>query len=170
MQGWTNKEHNDIVVFMIPTLVDLGSPAPWAVLPPGIHDATLAEIEAVFATTPHRQWLFAGFVRMASALRAAGCQVAYLDGSFTTAKPHPDDYDGCWDHNGIDFAKIDPVLLDFNGKREAQKRKYQGEMFPALTLNGPSGTFLDFFRSEKFSGRPKGILRVSLAALKGATP
>jgi hypothetical protein len=155
---------------MIPELIQLGSSAPWAVLPQGIYDASLSEIHGAFATTPHRQWLFAGFVRMATALHSAGCQVVYLDGSFTTAKPHPDDYDGCWDHSGMDFAKLDPVLLDFRGKREAQKRKYQGEMFPALPPNGASGTFLDFFQIEKFSGHPKGILRVSLAALKGVAP
>ena len=155
---------------MIPALIELASPAPWAVLPPGVHDAQLSEIEGMFASTPHRQWLFAGFLRGATALQIAGCQTVYLDGSFTTAKPHPDDYDGCWDHKGIDFARLDPVLLDFNGKREAQKRKYQGEMFPALSPNGSNGTFLDFFQIEKFSGLPKGILRVSLAALKGARP
>lgn len=169
MARQTSDKHNDIVVFMIPPLIDLGSPAPWPVLPPGIFEASLSEIKMAFATTPHREWLFAGFLRMAAALQAAGCQTAYLDGSFTTEKPHPDDYDGCWDHNGMDFARLDPVLLIFAGKREEQKRKYQGEMFPALTLNGTSGTFLDFFQIEKFSGLPKGILRISLAALNGAT-
>lgn len=155
---------------MIPSLIDLGSPAPWPVIPPGIYDATFSEIDAVFATTPHRTWLFQGFVRACNALKLAGGQIVYLDGSFTTGKDHPGDFDGCWDHVGIDFAKLDPVLLDFNGKREAQKRKYQGELFPAFSPNGPGGTFLDFFQIEKFSGRPKGILRVSLAALNGATP
>ncbi|WP_428489108.1 DUF6932 family protein [Rhodopila sp.] len=169
-EPWTFDGHNDIVVLMIPGLIDLGSPSPWPVLPPGIYEASLSEIEMAFATTPHRRWLFAGFLRMAAALKTAGCRTAYLDGSFTTGKPHPDYYDGCWDHNSIDFARLDPVLLNFTRKREEQKRKYQGEMFPALTLNGTSGTFLDFFQIEKFSGLPKGILRVSLAVLNGATP
>jgi hypothetical protein len=155
---------------MIPSLVTIAPSAPWPVLPPGIHDATMAEVSFTFATTPHRQWLFDGFVRAADALRIAGCGILYLDGSFTTGKPHPDDYDGCWDPNGIDFSILDPVLLDFSNKRAAQKRKYLGEMFPALALNGTSGTFLDFFQVEKFSGQPKGIIRISLAASKGTTP
>lgn len=155
---------------VIPALVSVAADAPWPVLPPGIHDTSLAEIAAVFATTPHRQWLFDGFTRAADALRLAGCACLYLDGSFTTGKPHPHDYDGCWDHRGIDFALLDPVLLEFADKRAAQKRKYLGEMFPALSPNGASGTFLDFFQIEKFSGAPKGILRITLAASKGPTP
>lgn len=153
---------------MVPSLIDMRG-APWPVLPSGVHAATLAEIQARFANTPHRKWLFNGFIRAADALRVAGCRILYLDGSFVTGKPHPDDYDGCWEHIGIDFTLLDPVLLDFAGKREAQKRKYQGELFPALASNGVRGTFLDFFQVEKFSGVPKGILRVSLGAL-GASP
>ncbi|WP_230772042.1 DUF6932 family protein [Sphingomonas sp. Leaf4] len=148
---------------VIPALINVAANAPWAVLPPGIHDATLSEVESAFATTPHRQWLFEGFQRVADALQVAGCTVVYLDGSFTTGKPHPEDYDGCWDHTGIDFTKLDPVLLDFSNKRAAQKRKFLGEMFPALSLNGPGGTFLDFFQIEKFSAQPKGIIRILLA-------
>jgi len=87
----------------------------------------MAEVASVFATTPHRQWLFDGFTRAADALSVAECSVVYLDGSFTTGKPHPEDYDGCWDHEGMNFALLDPVLLDFSHKRAAQKRKYLGE-------------------------------------------
>jgi hypothetical protein len=155
---------------MIPPLIDIGPPTPWSVLPPGIYDATLTEVEAAFATTPHRQWLFGGFVRVTEALRIAGCHTAYLDGSFITGKPHPDDFDGCWDHAGIDFGLLDPILKTFANKREAQKKKYFGEMFPAGSTAAPGFTFLNFFQIEKFSQRPKGIVRVSLGPPKGAPP
>lgn len=155
---------------MIPDLIDLGSPCPWAVLPPGIHDTTLAEVEARFATTPHRKWLFDGFVRVTEALAAAGCRFAYLDGSFVTAKPHPGDFDGCWDHVGVDLAKLDPVLLKFDNNRAAQKAKYLGEMFIAGMPNGTGGPFVDFFQVEKSSGQTKGILRIPLAPPEGASP
>lgn len=154
---------------MIPSLIDIGAPAPWPVLPPGIHDTEFTEIEAVFAGTPHRQWLFGGFVRATDALAAAGCKTVYLDGSFVTGKPHPDDFDGCWDHTGVDLSLLDPVLKSFEPKRLKQKRKYFGEMFPAGILASPGLSFLQFFQIEKYSQRPKGILRVSLVA-KGATP
>lgn len=147
---------------MIPSLVDLGSPTPWAVLPPGVHDATIAEIEARFATTPHRRILFAGFVRVISALTVAGCQIVYLDGSFVTGKPHPEDFDGCWASTGVNPMLLDPVLLIFDNKRAAQKGKFQGEMFIAEFPGAPGISFLEFFQVEKFSGRPKGIIRVRL--------
>jgi len=152
---------------MIPDLIDIGSPSPWPVLPPGVHDATLAEIEARFATTPHRRMLFAGFELVAQALTVAGCGAVYLDGSFVTGKPHPDDFDGCWELAGVDPARLDPILLRFENRREAQKRKFHGEMFIAEYPGAPGITFLDFFQIEKFSGRPKGILRIRLPDLKG---
>jgi len=152
---------------MIPALVDLDASVPWAVLPPGIHDTTLAELTTRFALTPHRRSLLAGFERVASALAKAGCHTVYIDGSFTTAKPHPEDFDGCWEHAGVDLARLDPVLKTFANKRAAQKRKYLGEMFPAALENEPGVSFLALFQIEKFSGLPKGILRVSLDPEKG---
>jgi hypothetical protein len=155
---------------MIPPLIDVGASAPWSVLPPGIHDASLDEIAARFANTPHRQWLFGGFLRVVDALVLANCGSVYLDGSFTTGKPHPGDFDGCWDHTNMDLTLLDPVLKTFANKRQAQKKKYLGEMFPAFGEGAPGFSFLEFFQVEKFSGEPKGILRISLASSKGATP
>jgi hypothetical protein len=152
---------------MIPTFVDIGAPSPWPVLPPGVHDASLAEIAERFATTPHRRWLFGGLERVVGALTKAGCLTLYVDGSFVTGKPHPDDYDGCWELAGVDPALLDPVLLNFQGKREAQKRKFHGEMFIAELPGGAGLTFLEFFQVEKYSGRPKGILRVRLPQIIG---
>ncbi len=123
------------------------------------------EIETRFATTLHRRWLFGGFQRVVAQLIGAGCATIFLDGSFVTGKPDPGDFDGCWDMAGVDYTLLDPVLLDFVGKREAQKAKYFGEMFPIL-LPGQPGN-LPLFQNEKFSARPKGILRVDLGAPKG---
>lgn len=72
---------------MIPEFIDLGAPTPWPVLPPGIHDASLSEVSVRFATTPHRAWLFGGFIRVVEALTLAGCRDIYLDGSFITGNP-----------------------------------------------------------------------------------
>lgn len=137
-------------------------------LPPGIHDADLAEVEARFATTPHRQWLFGGFLRVVEALRIAGCTTVYLDGSFITGKPHPGDFDGLWDLAGVDPAALDPVLLNFDNLRAAQKAKYFGEMF---IIELPShADMLAFFQNEKSSGQLKGIIRITLSPAKGPTP
>jgi hypothetical protein len=43
----TSPSYNNIVVTMIPALVGIPG-SPWNVLPPGIHAATLAEIEKTF--------------------------------------------------------------------------------------------------------------------------
>ena len=152
---------------MIPEFINIGASAPWPVLPPGIHDATLKEVEARFATTPHRVWLFGGFVRAVEALRRAGCLAIFLDGSFITAKPHPDDFDGLWDLNGVDPDELDPVLLDFTNMRAAQKAKYFGEMFLMQLPHQPG--LLPFFQKEKFSDEPKGIVRISPRPAHGAT-
>lgn len=150
---------------MIPALIDLGPPCPWAVLPPGIHVATLHEVRQAFATTPHRTKLFEGLQRAIAALELAGCSDLYLDGSYVTAKPHPGDFDGCWPIAGVDPARLDPVLLDFEGTREAQKAKYGGELFP-IGIPG-AFDFLNFFQAEKASGMPKGIIRVKLTPQVG---
>jgi hypothetical protein len=57
-------------------------------LPPGIHDATWTEIVTRFATSAHRRDLLAGLLDALRSLKTAGCPVAYLDGSFVTAKEH----------------------------------------------------------------------------------
>ena len=146
---------------MLPLFIEVPS-APYPVLPPGIHWATMDEVRARFATSPRRIWLFEGLVQVVDVLTQAGCRHLYLDGSFVTAKKSPGDYDGCWDPIGVVAAKLDPVLLDFIDKREAQKRKYRGELFVASLPGGLSGTFLDFFQVEKHTGTAKGIVGLSL--------
>ncbi len=146
---------------MIPLFIEVVG-APYPVLPPGIHWATMDEVAVRFATSPHRVWLYEGLVHAVEVLTRAGCRHLYLDGSFVTAKESPGDYDGCWDPTGVVAAKLDPVLLDFTNGRAAQKRKYRGELFIAGAPNGPDGTFLEFFQVEKHTGAAKGIIGVPL--------
>ena len=148
---------------MIPALVPIKG-APWDVLPPGVHPATLTEVATTFATNPKRRLLYDGLLLAAMALRMAGCDRLYLDGSYVTAKTIPGDYDGCWDPVGVDHTKLDPVLLDFSNKRQAMKNKFGGEFFPSNAPNTPPQTFLDFFQIEKFTGQTKGILLIVLTA------
>ena len=87
-----------------------------------------------------------------------------MDGSFTTSKNRPGDFDGCWEPEGVDLEKLDPVLQDFSNGRKAQKAKYSGEFLPSTSTN-PSGTMLDFFQQDKESGDPKGIISINLEKL-----
>jgi hypothetical protein len=148
---------------MIPPLVPIAG-APWDVLPPGVHPATLAEVATTFATNERRRLLYDGLLLAARALRDSGCGKLYLDGSYVTAKTVPGDYDGCWDPAGMNPAKLDPVFLDFSNKRQGQKNKFGGEFFPSSALNTPTQTFLNFFQIEKFTGKAKGILLIALTA------
>jgi Family of unknown function (DUF6932) len=153
---------------MIPPLIELPG-ALHRVLPPGIHWATLTEIGARFATNEHRLKLFVGFTAVAEALQTAGCTTIYLDGSFTTAKELPKDYDGCWEPVGVMVAKLDPVLLDFTNLRAAQKKKYLGEMFLASAMDISGSTFLEFFQVEKATGQKKGIIGIRTSKERSAT-
>ena len=136
-------------------------------LPPGLHPATWEEIVERFGGTEKREHLLAGLHRALLALRDAGCRTAYVDGSFVSTEPEPGDFDGCWDPDGIDYRRLDPVLYDFEAGRRAQKRKYGGEFFPTPFQAGPRGErILDFYQRDKETGRPKGVVVVDLGALR----
>ena len=135
-------------------------------LPPGEHVASWDEIATRFGTTARRQQLLAGLHAAVAALKSAGCRRMYLDGSFVTAKPEPNDYDGCWEIDGVDFDVLDPVLLTFDCGRATQKAKYLGELFLADTQADPHGTlFREFFQSDR-DGNPKGIVVIDLGDFK----
>ncbi len=157
----TFNEHNNIIVFMIPPLITL-SGALWPLLPPGIYDSTLDEIFDRYAVNDRRKFLFEGLDRGLRHLFSIGCRQVFLDGSYVTEKPLPNDYEVCWDMAYVDGDKIDPVFLDFSNGRRSQKEKYGGEYFPASIIEQNSGKpFLDFFQTDKESGKQKGIIRIS---------
>jgi hypothetical protein len=135
-------------------------------LPPGVHDATWDELVATFGSSSRRKELLRGLLPALSALNAAGCARAYVDGSFVTAKDAPDDFDGCWEAGGVDPDLLDPVLLDVAHPRDAQKAKYGGELFIANSAADPAGTaFIDFFQVDKTTGMRKGIVAIDLGGL-----
>lgn len=136
-------------------------------LPAGVHEATWEEIVARFGWTPRRLALLAGLKAALDALRVAGCHRAYIDGGFVTAKEAPGDFDGCWEVDGVDLARLDPVLKTFTNLRAAQKRKYGGELFPADAPADLDGTnFLRFFQRDRLTRTAKGIVAIDLGALQ----
>ena len=138
-------------------------------LPPGVHTATWSEFSQRYGHTPHRERLLRGLHAAFQNLANAGCGVAYIDGSFVTAKEIPSDFDGCWEIDGVDPGLLDPVLLRFESQRAVQKAKYRGEMFPASSaaeMNPPFRTFLDFFQTDKDTGARKGIVAINLSELR----
>lgn len=148
---------------MIPSLVSLPG-SPWSVLPPGIHTADLGEVSVVFATNAWRRELYNGLVDACRRLHRAGCPTVYLDGSYISGKPKPGDFDACWDPNGVDPAKLDPLFLRFENGRAAQKSAFGGEFFPSSMLCADVGkAFVEFFQQDRFTGKQKGIIAIPLA-------
>jgi hypothetical protein len=145
---------------VIPELVDIGGL--WKVLPPGVHNATFDEVEKQFSTNKKRQMLYRGLIRGSKALKAAGCTVIYLDGSFVSEKEFPQDYDVCWNPYSVDPGKLDPVLLDFADNRSKQKSKYGGEFFPSSASADGRVPFIKYFQTSKDTGTEKGIIQIYL--------
>jgi hypothetical protein len=130
-----------------------------------MHQASLDDIAAVFATNPWRRDLFNGLVDASGRLLRSGCQKIYLDGGYVSGKPKPSDFDACWDPVGVDPTKLDPVFLDFRNGREAQKAIFKGEFFPSSMMCTSVGqSFIEFFQRDRFSGEQKGIIVIPLSA------
>jgi len=140
-------------------------PAPNAIgeLPPGMHTATLEEVEAVFVTTPRRRRLFEGLRLAIQNLHTAGVRRVFIDGSFVTTKVDPNDIDGCWEWTEkVHLDLLEPVLLDFTQARRAMRDKYGVDFFLATWVEAGSGlTFLDFFQRNR-EDDPKGIVQLDL--------
>ena len=135
-------------------------------LPPCVHWATWSAIVERFGTTPWRRELLDGFSSALDGLKRAGCRTVFLDGSFVTIKEVPGDFDACWDEIGVEMELIDPVLLEFDRGRAAQKAKFGGEFFPASAAARMRGdVFLDFFQIDKDTGQPKGIVALDLGGI-----
>ena len=147
---------------MIPDLVQLDG-VPWPVLPAGIHEADLKSIKVRFAYNQRRRVLFGGIFQASVNLAVSGCRRLFLDGSFVTDKLEPNDFDACWDPQGVDYQKLDPVFFDFNDRCAAQKAKFFGEFYVSTTMaDAQRRTFVEFFQVEKFTRQPKGIVLIDL--------
>lgn len=139
-------------MYVIPALLASGA------LPEGEYRATWAEVASAFGKGEHRRALLAGLLLACRALGGAGCPQLWLDGSFVTSKAVPGDYDACWDPDGVDPARLDPVLLDWSTSgRLLMKAKYLGDLFIAGVETRSGLPFVDFFRKDR-DGSPKGIV------------
>lgn len=69
------------------------------------------------------------------------------------------DFDVCWDTDGVDLDRSDPVLLDLSDGRAAQKVRFGGESFPNVVEAGSGLVFAEFFQIERDATR-KGIILI----------
>jgi len=137
-------------------------------LPPGIHEPEdWSEFASRFGFNLTRRLLLEGLKDALRLLRDAGCQVVYINGSFSTAKELPDDFDVCWEGKGVDLEQLDPIFFQLDHPRTAQKIRFHGELFPASNLATMRETFLEFFQHDR-NGRPKGIVKLDLRKIHGS--
>lgn len=147
--------------YMIPSLIGLAN-SPYDVLPAGIHFTKLADIKAKFVYNDTRTAQFEGLVKGIFHLQQAGCQTIFLDGSYVSSKEFPGDFDVIWSTNGVAHQSLPSVLSDFSNGRLAQKKEYMGEFFPDNATGDGVTPLLDFFQTDRYTGRQKGILGIDL--------
>ena len=140
------------------------------ILPSGVHWAEWSEFQEVFGTNLTRQRMIDGLELAMTQLKAAGCRIIYIDGSFVTSKQKPGDFDACWEDNGVDIKylkSIAPTLFNFALWRAEQKIKYKGEIFPSNYPANDSGTaYIDFFQFDTRTNTRKGIIAIDLQRWK----
>lgn len=144
-------------------------------LPPGIHEASLIEVEEAFAQVQHtdrRMNLFAKFQEWFAALRRTrwACQVI-LDGSFVMPMiDDPNDLDlilvmpGSWDM-AADLRPFEYNVVD----KHYTKREYHIEVYPVVPDSVDYHKFLTLFtrirlewcqRFDWLVGSQKGVVRL----------
>jgi hypothetical protein len=144
-------------------------------LPPGIHDATLEEIERELALSNRRRILFGHLTEYVRGVRLTGwtCQVL-VDGSFVMPPVvEPDDVDvilvlpADWDLTRRDFRAFEYDVLD----KKHTKQVLRIEVYPVLPDSDRYREFFELFAQirpewcELFGwaiGSRKGIVRVTL--------
>lgn len=138
-------------------------------LPPGIHVASVAEVENIFGkSSDRRKILIKGLKQAIKIFKNASVPRIFVDGSFTSSKIDPNDIDGCWSAEGANLEKLDPRFWDFEDTKDFQKKreeikcKYGLDFFIAELIEGGSGRpFPEFFQTNR-NGDFKGIVQINL--------
>lgn len=113
---------------------------------------------------PRRERLLLGLVQMLWELAQAGGDTVYIDGSFVTRERWPQDFDVCYETQGIDENRLDAVFFEFAGGRSAQKKRFGGEALPVdFAFDWQGLSVLDAFQRSRDTGSAKGIVRLSLS-------
>lgn len=135
-------------------------------LPEGIHTLTWDEFKEQFGFSPRRKVLMQGLFAVIQILKECGCDAIYIDGSFVTDKLEPDDWDACFKGSMEAIYKLDnrdtDLVLDDIRKRDRQKEKYFGELYPPYIIAEKEMCYLDFFQCIKGSRNKKGIIKIML--------
>ncbi len=142
-------------------------------LPPGVHDATLDEIERHFALSGRRIELFRKLKQYVAdvELTTWACSIL-IDGSFVMPPvAEPNDIDiilvlpGDWDWSRTNFRPFEYNVLD----RKYTKREYKIEVYPVPPGSEAEQKFLELFAQVRIewcrqfgwaTDSRKGIVRI----------
>ena len=142
---------------MIPELRDDGY------LPDGLHVASEADVTFRFGTsTRQRRWLALRIRRWIALARRIEAVRFLVDGSFVTAKPHPEDVDAVVRLPG-DFADRlaagDAAAVELEGMLATRRPE---EIFAAEDRRDWLDWVEFFSRTRESDGRRKGLVEVEL--------
>jgi len=105
---------------MVPDLDNSG------LLPEGVWDCTLEQVQHSFCSNHHRSTLWDGLLRFIDdEVRPLGNVVLWINGSFTRLKDMPDDIDVVIDVTGWDDKEATKLALSFWMRRVHLKDAYQ---------------------------------------------
>jgi len=144
-------------------------------LPPGIHEASMADVRERFAKdrNSHRGFLYDGLVKFINALVGLGhievVESILIDGSFVTDKHSPGDIDVVLEIKpDASVEKLTSLLHSLD--RDSTKQKYGLEAFPYIPgMPRDIRSFFQYIREQEAVSRgiewlqkepQKGIVRV----------
>lgn len=138
-------------------------------LPPGIHDCTLAEIAGRFCFTERRKTLFDGLSQFLNVeWNPLGADFPLLiDGSFTRNKPNPDDIDVVMDLTSDPFCPAAIQAFGFWVRHAEIKEAYNLDVWPKHPRVANDLVQFSQYLGDKAGAElslppkhPKGLLRV----------
>lgn len=138
---------------VIPEFDEMGN------LPPGVHNATLEEVQIRFAITSHRQSLFEALSKVIDILRNANCSEVYLNGSYITHKAEPGDYDLVYEPAGM--AETDDWGALLRLEMDERKKLHYGDIFIHMPSPPAFMNYITFWQTDR-DDNPKGIIRIEL--------
>lgn len=132
----------------------------YGLLPPGVHETSMAEVERRFGVGPKRTYLVEqGLKPVVQELMQMGVSELYLGGSFTTDKVSPGDVDGY-----VVASVRSEICRKVIERQEFWKTQYQMDIgLAAEDLEGDLAFWEDWFGHTK--GDPpkeRGILKLAL--------
>ena len=125
------------------------------VLPPGDHEATLADVSETLCWNYSRRQIYRGLEYVAGELISHQVDKIWVDGSFTTRKERPKDVDVVYEiplgANPDDWGWLSPR------RRRDLKKIHRVDLLADLP---GKPNFYSLFCQNKDDGTPKGIIRL----------